>query len=111
MSEHPSISMNGKHFWIMQSHKAVCVLAQIAVKLVSLQQQQQRQQKKEQQLEYNFIFGRCVRGCVFAAELPQLLPESRCELLIFTMGEVCFDSFGRCNAVALTSESGSGSSL
>lgn len=41
-------------------------------------------------------------GGVFAVELPQLLPESRWELLIFTMGEVCFGSFGRCSAIALT---------
>lgn len=61
MSEYPSISMNGEHFWIMQSH-IVCVLAQIAVKLVSLQQQQQRQQQKEQQLKYNFIFGAASGG-------------------------------------------------
>lgn len=103
MSEYPGILMNGKRFWIMQSH-IVCVLAQIAVKLVSLQQQQIQKQRVQ------LHFWSCSGGG-FGAELPQLLPESRCELLIFTMGEVCFGSFGRCNAVALTSDSWCGSTL
>lgn len=57
MSEYPGILMNGKRFWIMQSH-IVCVLAQIAVKLVSLQQQQIQKQRVQ------LHFWSCFRGWV-----------------------------------------------